>query len=77
MVIGIAPAHIYVGTVPMNHGKKSEKFLGTDFCKGKARSSKKVVNAKMSDMDKISNGVKDINLFAVVSEANLVENSKE
>ena len=31
----------------------------------------------MTEMDKISNGVEDINLSAVVSEANLVGNPKE
>ena len=29
MVIAITPTPSYVGTVPVNHGEKSEKFLGT------------------------------------------------
>ncbi|CAL5346560.1 unnamed protein product [Camellia sinensis] len=77
MVIAIASTSSYVGTVPVNHGKKPEKFLGTDFCKGKRRSSKKVAKAKMAKMDKIFNGVDVINLSAVVFEANLVGNPKE
>ncbi|CAL5428626.1 unnamed protein product [Camellia sinensis] len=77
MVIAIAPTPPYVGTVPVNHGKKLEKFLGTDFCKGKGRSSRKVAKAKMIEMDKMSNGVDVINLSAVVSKANFVGNPKE
>ena len=31
MVIAITPTFPYVGTVPVNHGGKPEKFLGTVF----------------------------------------------
>ena len=31
MVIAITPTSRYVGTVPVNHGGKPEKFLGTIF----------------------------------------------
>ena len=33
MVAAIAPTPPRVLTVPVNHGKKPERFLGTDFCK--------------------------------------------
>mgnify|MGYP003703295391 CR=1 FL=1 len=41
MVFAITPTSSYVGTVPVNNGEKLEKFLRTDFCKGKGKSSKK------------------------------------
>ena len=77
IVIAITPTSPYVGTVPVNHGGKPEKFFRIDFCKGKGRTSKKVTKADITEMDIISNGVDVINLSAVVSEANLVGNPKK
>ena len=45
--------------------------------KSKRRISKKRAQAHMTEVDNISNGVDDINLSAVDSEANLDENRKE
>ena len=45
--------------------------------KGKGRSSKKLAQANVTKVDKISNGVDNINLSAVVFEVNLVGNLKE
>ena len=77
MVIVITPISPFVGTVPVNYSEKAEKFLRTNFCKGKGRTSKKVTKADITKMDIISNGVDVINLSVVVSEANLVGNPKE
>ena len=77
MVISITPISPFVGTVPVNNSEKAEKFLRTNFCKGKGRTSKKVTKADITEMDIISNGLDVINLSAVVSEANLVGNPKE
>ena len=45
--------------------------------KSKRRTSKKPAQAHMTEVDNISNGVDDINLSAIISEANLVGNPKE
>ena len=45
--------------------------------KSKRRTRKKPAQAHITEVDKISNGVDDINLFAIASEANLVGNPKE
>ncbi|XP_028115904.1 uncharacterized protein LOC114313691 [Camellia sinensis] len=45
--------------------------------KGKGKSSMKPAQANVTEVEKISNGVYDINLSVVVSEVNLVENLKE